>query len=107
MEKMNDILVKVAILFRKYGIKSITMDDISREVGISKKTLYQFVTEKADLVNKVLESERERTKECFEKVRARGKNAISDCRFEIADWEPRPERRVFWTELVVTAEELS
>jgi AcrR family transcriptional regulator len=82
MEKMNDILIKVAILFRKYGIKSITMDDISREVGISKKTLYQLVTEKTDLVTKVLESERERTKECFESVRAAGKNAISEL-FEV------------------------
>jgi AcrR family transcriptional regulator len=82
MEKLNDILVKVAILFRKYGIKSITMDDISREVGISKKTLYQFVSEKTDLVNMVLDSEMERTKECFESVRSVGKNAIDEL-FEV------------------------
>lgn len=39
-------------LFLKYGIKSITMDDVSKELGISKKTLYQIVVDKEDLVNK-------------------------------------------------------
>lgn len=78
MEKLNDILLKVAVLFRKYGIKSITMDDIAREAGISKKTLYQYVTEKTELLNKVMESEMGRTKECFETVRAGGKNAIDE-----------------------------
>jgi AcrR family transcriptional regulator len=82
MEKLNDLLVKVAILFRKYGIKSITMDDIAREVGISKKTLYQFVTDKTDLVNKVVESEMGYNKDCFELVTTVGKNAISEL-FEV------------------------
>jgi AcrR family transcriptional regulator len=82
MEKINDILFKVAGLFRKYGIKSVTMDDISRELGISKKTLYQFVTEKNDLVNKVIDFEMDRTKDCFETVTKFGKNAISEL-FEV------------------------
>ncbi len=82
MEKVNDILVKVAGLFRKYGIKSITMDDISRELGISKKTLYQSITDKTDLVNQVLESEQIRIMECFDSVRSLGTNAISEL-FEV------------------------
>lgn len=39
----------------RYGIKSLTMDDVARELGISKKTLYQFVESKNDLVIKVIE----------------------------------------------------
>ncbi|MFM9943634.1 MAG: TetR/AcrR family transcriptional regulator [Bacteroidia bacterium] len=39
-------------LFRKFGIKSLSMDDIARELGISKKTIYQYFTDKNDLVNK-------------------------------------------------------
>lgn len=39
-------------LFRKFGIKSLSMDDIARELGMSKKTIYQFVTDKNDLVIK-------------------------------------------------------
>ena len=51
----------------RYGIKSITMDDVSRELGISKKTLYQFVENKNDLVMKVMELHiQEEKEECFE-----------------------------------------
>lgn len=58
---MNDelvtILKKVRQLYRKYGIRSVTMDDVSHELGISKKTLYQYVQDKDDLVHKVVELE--------------------------------------------------
>jgi TetR/AcrR family transcriptional regulator, cholesterol catabolism regulator len=37
-------------LFFRYGIKSITMDDISRNLGMSKKTIYQFFPDKNQLV---------------------------------------------------------
>lgn len=53
-EKLQQILLRVYDLYNKYGIKSITMDDVSRELGISKKTLYQHVHDKAELVEKVM-----------------------------------------------------
>ena len=40
----------------RYGIRSVTMDDIARELSISKKTLYQHFTDKDDLVKKIVES---------------------------------------------------
>lgn len=48
-------LKRVEELFFKLGIKSITMDDVARELGISKKTLYAFVENKDDLVSKVMD----------------------------------------------------
>jgi len=42
-------------LYLKYGIKSITMDDVARELGISKKTIYKIVKDKDDLVQKATE----------------------------------------------------
>jgi TetR/AcrR family transcriptional regulator, cholesterol catabolism regulator len=54
-EKETELLIAVTGLFMKFGIKSLTMDDISRHLGISKKTLYQFVSDKKDLVKKALE----------------------------------------------------
>jgi AcrR family transcriptional regulator len=47
-------LERVENLFFRFGIKSITMDDVAAELGISKKTLYQWVESKDDLVMKVL-----------------------------------------------------
>jgi len=52
-----NILKKVRQLYRKYGIRSVTMDDVSHELGISKKTLYQYVRDKDELVHKVVEME--------------------------------------------------
>ena len=51
----TELLKTVLGLYSKYGIKSVTMDDISRELGISKKTLYNFVTDKNELVEKVID----------------------------------------------------
>ncbi|MEQ1744799.1 MAG: TetR/AcrR family transcriptional regulator [Saprospiraceae bacterium] len=54
-EQQEKWLKRVEDLFMRYGIKSITMDDVARELGISKKTLYLFVDNKDDLVNRMLE----------------------------------------------------
>ena len=43
-------LEKVFRLFSQYGIKSITMDDISSALGVSKKTLYIHYSNKEELV---------------------------------------------------------
>jgi AcrR family transcriptional regulator len=51
----NEILKIVLKLYTRYGIKSVTMDDVSRELGISKKTLYQFVHDKNELVEKAID----------------------------------------------------
>ena len=54
-EKWIQILEKSRQLFYSYGIRSLSMDDISRHMGISKKTLYQYVSSKDDLVEKVMD----------------------------------------------------
>ena len=47
------ILSNAAELFLNYGFKSITMDDISNHIGISKKTIYQHFENKTTLVEAV------------------------------------------------------
>lgn len=82
-EDQKNILLKARELYMKYGIKSITMDDVARELGISKKTLYLFVNDKDDLVGKVIDNEialrQEEICKCF-KI---GFNAIEEL-FEIS-----------------------
>ena len=56
-DELVNILQRVRSLYRKYGIRSVTMDDVSRELGISKKTLYQYVRDKDELVRKTVELE--------------------------------------------------
>jgi AcrR family transcriptional regulator len=57
MEVKERILTKAADLFSRYGIRSITMDEIATQLGISKKTIYQFFTDKDDMVLAVIEQE--------------------------------------------------
>jgi len=47
-------LSEAETLFSKYGIRSMTMDDIARQVGISKKTIYQHFTDKDEIVYQVV-----------------------------------------------------
>ncbi|MBR8535551.1 TetR/AcrR family transcriptional regulator [Carboxylicivirga sediminis] len=54
-EKRLEIIESSLKLFCQYGIKSISMDDIARELGMSKKTLYQHIDDKNKLVEEALE----------------------------------------------------
>ncbi len=54
-EVKDKILTEAELLFMRYGFKSITMDDVAREIGVSKKTLYQFFADKNDLVSQCVE----------------------------------------------------
>lgn len=55
MELTLDSLVSKSLsLYLKYGIRSITMDDVARELAVSKKTVYQLVNDKDDLLTKCI-----------------------------------------------------
>jgi AcrR family transcriptional regulator len=82
-DELKNILQKVSELYMKYGIKSITMDDVARELGISKKTLYQYVTDKDDLVGKFIDNEILRRQSEICKCFGIGYNAIEEL-FEIS-----------------------
>ena len=82
-DELKNILSKVRELYMKYGIKSITMDDVARELGISKKTLYQYVTDKDDLVGKFIDNEISTRHEEICKCFRIGFNAIEEL-FEIS-----------------------
>jgi AcrR family transcriptional regulator len=49
----NEILIKAKELFLNHGFKSVTMDDLAKELGMSKKTIYQFYQDKTALVSAV------------------------------------------------------
>ena len=67
MDVKERILLKAADLFLRYGIRSITMDEIATQLGISKKTIYQFFTDKDDMVSAVIDAEIHKNEvECVE-----------------------------------------
>ncbi len=74
----KEILDQVVSLFMQYGIKSMTMDEIARHLGISKKTLYQFVSNKNELVIKVMEAKLKEEKDCIYQMYQSGGNPIDE-----------------------------
>jgi TetR/AcrR family transcriptional regulator, cholesterol catabolism regulator len=51
---MEDLIRKIKDTYLRYGIKSVTMDDLAHELGVSKKTLYEHYKDKEDVVRKVV-----------------------------------------------------
>lgn len=49
----ENIILKSCDMFLTHGFKSVTMDEIASEMGISKKTIYQHFSNKNDLVEEV------------------------------------------------------
>lgn len=79
MEEVKEILQNGMMLFMKYGIKSVTMDDLARELGKSKKTLYQHFENKDDLIYQGLNLQLNALKNEINKIRNGAGNAIDEC----------------------------
>src|SRR6188508_129397 len=81
---MEDIDIKKKIirgaenLFTKYGVRSISMDDIARHLTVSKKTLYQHFADKEDLVTTASELHIGESKKQYEVLTTTAANAIDE-----------------------------
>lgn len=74
----KDILERILSLFTHYGIRSITMDDIARELGISKKTLYHDFEDKHDLIKRAIDYDIVLNRKFLEEVHRTDFNAIEE-----------------------------
>ena len=72
------ILKKSEELFLRYGLKSVTMDDLANQLGMSKKTLYQFVKNKSDLIEQVIELHISDEKAFMKDTREKSKDAVEE-----------------------------
>ena len=55
MDVQEKILNHSALTFLKFGIKSVSMDDIAKAIGISKKTIYTHFSKKEGLILKAVQ----------------------------------------------------
>jgi AcrR family transcriptional regulator len=77
-EKLDHLLKQAGEIFMRYGLKSVTMDDVCRELGISKKTLYQYVSDKNDLIAKVLDQDIQEDEKVICALQTSGLSAIDE-----------------------------
>ena len=84
MEQLEQLDIKKKILkaaenlFMKYGVRSISMDDISRHLSVSKKTLYQHFEDKEDIVSMTCQAHIDSRVNQFLEITRTAKNAIDE-----------------------------
>ena len=65
-------------LFFTYGLKTVSMDDIAREAGVSKKTVYQFFNDKNTIVENVITGLVEQQQKQLQQSSKASKNAVHE-----------------------------
>jgi len=74
----EDIIDTSLKLFMRYGVRSVTMDDIAREIGISKKTIYQHFRDKNEIVSLAAENHLGCEIELMDSIKKQADNAIEE-----------------------------
>lgn len=77
-ESKGRILEKAADLFMRYGIRSITMDEIAAQLGISKKTIYQFFTDKDEMVEAVVDEEMKENEDSCREFKVNAEDGVHE-----------------------------
>jgi AcrR family transcriptional regulator len=76
MEIRDRIIEGAEELFKTYGIRSVTMDSLANELGISKRTIYEVFSDKDDLLIAVLTGMAKKQKEQVKRVLDESENSI-------------------------------
>ncbi len=86
MEKKKlEIIEKSSDMFLKHGIKSVTMDDLARGLGVSKKTIYKYFNDKDDLITRIVKTKTAQDRTVCEECRHDAENAIESL-FQISEF---------------------
>ena len=74
----SKIFEKARHLFNNVGVRNTTMDDLARELGISKKTLYKEIDNKADLVKFCVQYDLQQDENTINAISQNTENAIEE-----------------------------
>lgn len=77
MDNKDKIIEGAAELFRRYGMKPVTMDMIASHLGISKRTIYELFADKDELIMGVLGSMARKQRNLVEMILGESENAIT------------------------------
>jgi AcrR family transcriptional regulator len=78
LDSKKRILISAGDLFRKYGVRSVSMDDIARHLSISKKTIYRFFKDKDEIVLLATRAHLELEMKEYKEVEQNAQNAIEE-----------------------------
>jgi AcrR family transcriptional regulator len=78
MDQQERIVLKAHEMFMRYGVRSISMDEIASQLGISKKTIYHFFTDKDALVDAVIDIELKNNENECRQHKERSENPVHE-----------------------------
>ncbi|MDB5090583.1 MAG: hypothetical protein JWR09_4577 [Mucilaginibacter sp.] len=78
MSQIERIIQGGEELFLTAGIKSVTMDDIAKHLGMSKKTIYQFFKDKNELVLALVKKKLKEDEDQIADIMSRSANVIEE-----------------------------
>lgn len=78
MDLSNEIIHRAKSLFIRCGIKSTSMDDLAKGMGISKKTLYEKIPNKAALIEQMVHLHVKEEKKAISLIKAQSTNAVEE-----------------------------
>ncbi|MDQ8005728.1 MAG: TetR/AcrR family transcriptional regulator [Pedobacter sp.] len=87
MEVRDYIIDGADKLFCQYGFKSVTMDDIAKHLGISKKTIYQNFKDKNELINILIHDRIVNQDLQMNKCFVESENAVQEVFFSMQDMD--------------------
>jgi len=84
-EKEFQLIEGAMALFMRLGVKSVNMDDVARQLGVSKKTLYLHFKDKEDLIRRVIDAHCINEEKSIVSIQSKNLPAIDEM-FEIMHW---------------------
>lgn len=78
MDNRIRIAEKAEELYMRFGIRSVSMENMAEELGMSKKTLYQYYADKEELVEEVVKRHTEVIRLECEQIVLEAKDAIHE-----------------------------
>lgn len=68
MDKKEKVIAVARVLFTTYGYKKVSMDEIAKESGVTKRTIYTYFKDKDALFGYFILEERDKMRKMIEKV---------------------------------------
>ena len=76
LEPKESLIQRATSVFMRLGVRAVNMADLSRELGISKKTLYKYVSDKRDLILQCMAWHCSQMEHVIEEAKSTSENTI-------------------------------
>jgi AcrR family transcriptional regulator len=78
MDTRTHILKVTQELIFRYGIRSVTMDDIAKQLGMSKKTIYHFFQDKDEIIFSLMQLKLKEDEKEFKEIEKNSANVVEE-----------------------------